>query len=168
LADFGDCCPKPQSLRFSVLMEVDVTTEIAIARPRSVVASFAADPNNVPSWYAKIHVVRWRSAPELRVGAQVDFEAKFLGKTLAYTYEIREYVADQVLVMATTQGPFPMETTYRWSSTDSNHTIMTLRNRGVPHGFSKWMAPFMSFAMRRASQKDLSRLKAVLEAKTAA
>jgi hypothetical protein len=40
---------------------------------------------------------------------------------------------------------------------------MTLRNRGAPSGFSKWVAPFMAFAMRRANQKDLSRLKALLE-----
>jgi hypothetical protein len=40
---------------------------------------------------------------------------------------------------------------------------MTLRNRGEPRGFSKLFAPVMAAAMRRANEKDLGRLKALLE-----
>ncbi len=40
---------------------------------------------------------------------------------------------------------------------------MTLRNRGIPTGFSRLMAPLMSLAIRRATQKDLARLKALVE-----
>ena len=41
---------------------------------------------------------------------------------------------------------------------------MTLRNRGEPSGFSKVGAPVLAQAMRRANQKDLARLKQLLEA----
>jgi polyketide cyclase/dehydrase/lipid transport protein len=70
---------------------------------------------------------------------------------------------DKRLVMRTSDGPFPMETTYEWAPTETG-TRMTLRNRGTPSGFSWFVAPFMSAAMRRANKKDLAALKALLEA----
>jgi len=65
--------------------------------------------------------------------------------------------------MRTAEGPFPMETTYTWTDTASGGTRMTLRNRGEPSGFSRFAAPAMTAAMRRANGKDLARLKALLE-----
>jgi hypothetical protein len=65
--------------------------------------------------------------------------------------------------MKTAEGPFPMETSYTWEATSESSTRMTLRNRGQPSGFSSLMAPFMSFMMRRATNKDLVRLKNLLE-----
>ncbi len=90
--------------------------------------------------------------------------AKFLGRRLAYTYELIELIPNERLVMRTAEGPFPMETTYTWTRTGNGATRMTLRNRGEPSGFSKLAAPFMATAMRRANRKDLARLRAVLEA----
>lgn len=57
-----------------------------------------------------------------------------------------------------------METTYTWEEVADGQTQMTLRNRGTPAGFSKWIAPFMASAVRRANQKDLALLKKRLEA----
>lgn len=91
------------------------------------------------------------------------FVAHFLGRRLAYSYEIVEFVPGRKLVMRTAQGPFPMETTYAWEPAGRTSTRMTLRNRGEPSGFSKLAAPFMAGAMRRANTKDLARLKALLE-----
>jgi hypothetical protein len=36
-------------------------------------------------------------------------------------------------------------------------------SRGMPSGFGVFLAPFMAMAMRRVNQKDLARLKAILE-----
>ena len=144
-------------------MAVDVQTEIEIARERSAVAAYAIDPGNAPAWYRNIESVEWRTEPPLAVGSRLAFVAKFLGRRLAYTYEVVEHVPDERFVMRTAEGPFPMETTYSWQSIAANQTRMTLRNRGVPAGFSKAMAPFMTFAMRRANRKDLALLKQRLE-----
>jgi len=142
---------------------VDVLTSTEIARPRDQVAAFAADPDNATRWYQNIKSVDWRTEPPLQVGSRVDFVAHFLGRRLAYTYEVLELVPGASLVMATAQGPFPMETSYRWEDTATGGTRMTLRNRGEPTGWSKVAAPVMAAAMRRANQKDLARLKALLE-----
>ncbi len=93
------------------------------------------------------------------------FVAHFLGRRLAYTYEVRALEPGRRLVMSTAEGPFPMETTYAWAP-DGDGTRMTLRNRGEPTGFSALVAPFMAMAMamRRATQADLARLKGLMEA----
>lgn len=64
------------------------------------------------------------------MGSRIDFVAQFLGRRIAYTYEVIELVPGQRLVQATSEGPFPMEIT----------------------------------AMRRANNKDLRALTAILEA----
>jgi hypothetical protein len=65
--------------------------------------------------------------------------------------------------MRTAEGPFPMETSYVWETISGGATRMTLRNRGTPTGFSRWLSPFMAGAIRRANRKDLAALKQRLE-----
>ena len=144
-------------------MAVDVVSEIVIDRPCDQVAAYAADPSHAPDWYVNIASVEWLTEPPVRVGSRMAFVARFLGRRLAYTYEIAELVPGRRLVMRTAEGPFPMETTYTWERSGDGRTKMTLRNRGAPSGFSKLVAPLMASAMRRANRKDLSRLKALLE-----
>ncbi|WP_199580139.1 SRPBCC family protein [Blastococcus sp. TBT05-19] len=142
---------------------LDVLTETVIRRPHEVVAAFAGDPSHAPEWYVDIASVEWRTAPPVTVGSRMDFVATFLGRQLAYTYEVVEHVPGERLVMRTAQGPFPMETTYTWQPLDADSTRMTLRNRGRPQGFSALVAPFMAVAVRRANRADLDRLRRLLE-----
>ncbi len=144
-------------------MSVDVLTQIVITRAREEVAAFAADPDTACAWYVNIKSVEWMSEPPMRVGSRLAFIARFLGRRLAYTYEIVEFVPCERLVMRTAAGPFPMETIYTWQSTEQGGTLMTLRNRGTPTGFARLLAPFMVVAMRRANRSDLACLKGLLE-----
>jgi uncharacterized membrane protein len=144
-------------------MRADVVTEVQIERPRSEVATYASSPDNAPNWYENIKSVDWKTAKPLAVGSRIAFVAQFLGRRLAYTYEVGEIVPGERFVMRTTEGPFPMETTYNWEDAADGATKMTLRNRGEPTGFSRVAAPFMARAMRRANNKDLERLKQIME-----
>ena len=144
-------------------VSVDVQTEIVIDRRREQVAAYAGDPSNAPEWYVNIKSVEWKTPPPLVVGSRLAFVAHFLGKKLAYVYEIVEMTPGARLVMRTADGPFPMETAYTWEDAGDGKTRMSLRNRGQPRGFSKVVAPMMAAAMRRANRKDLTRLKSLLE-----
>lgn len=145
-------------------MAVDVVCEIEIARPRAEVAAYAADPDNATAWYENIRAVEWHSPRPLAVGSRIAFVATFLGRRIAYTYEIREHSPGERLQMSTAEGPFPMETTYTWRDAAADGgTVMTLRNRGEPAGFARISGPLMARAIQRANRKDLRALKTILE-----
>jgi uncharacterized membrane protein len=144
---------------------VDVTVHTVINKPRDVVAAYAANPDNAPEWYENIKSVAWETSPPLRVGSRLAFSARFLGRTLDYVYEFVELEPGRKLVMRTSQGPFPMQTTYTWTDADGGATRMSLRNNGSPAGFS-WLANLVMAPMiRRATRKDLARLKELLESR---
>jgi Polyketide cyclase / dehydrase and lipid transport len=145
-------------------MAVDVVTTATIHRAPGVVAAYAADPANAPEWYDNIESVEWHTQPPARVGTRVAFVAHFLGRRLAYTYEVVEFDFPVRVVMRTADGPFPMETTYEWRPTPDG-TEMVLRNRGEPAGFSRLVAPFMAGQMRRANRRDLAKLTSILESR---
>jgi hypothetical protein len=142
---------------------IDVETQVTIARQRAEVAAYSRDPNNATEWYSNIESAQWETEPPLAVGSRFAFAASFLGRRLEYVYEVKELIDDERFVMATADGPFAMETTYAWEDAPEGGALMRLRNRGQPSGFSRWLAPFMAPAVRRANRKDLARLKRILE-----
>ena len=144
-------------------MTIDVHGEIVIHASRRVVARFAADPGNAPEWYANIESVEWLTPPPVELGSRVAFVAHFLGRRLAYTYEVVEFVPGTRMVMRTAEGPFPMETTYIWEPLDEGRSRMSVRNTGTPTGFTSIAGPVIASAMRHAITKDLELLKRILE-----
>jgi uncharacterized membrane protein len=151
------------AIAYDLPMAVEIETVVEIDRPRREVAAFASDPDNATTWYENIRSVEWETEPPLAVGSRLAFVAQFLRRRLAYTYRVEVFEPGERLVMRTAQGPFPMETTYRWEDTATGGTRMSLRNQGEPAGFARVAAPVLAKAIRRANQKDLERLKAVLE-----
>jgi len=117
-------------------MNVDISTSIVINRARELVSRYAANPDHAPEWYVNIKAVEWKTAPPVAIGSRIAFVAHFLGRRMAYTYEVVDLVPGERLLMRTAEAPFPMETTYIWETTSDGGTRMTLRNRGTPAGFS--------------------------------
>ena len=147
-------------------MSVNVLTETVIHAPVEQVAAFASDPTNAPQWYVNIHTVEWQTEPAVEVGRSAAFLAQFMGRRMAYTYEIKAYEPGKRLVMAADDGPFPMQTEYTWEATADGATRMTLRNSGGPKGLMRLFAPMMASQMRKANEKDLAALKALMESQS--
>ncbi len=84
--------------------EVDVRTETVIRCPVHEVAGYAGDPANAPEWYANIRSVEWLTPPPVTLGSRLAFVASFLGRRLAYTYEVVDREPGRRLVMRT--APF--------------------------------------------------------------
>ncbi|MFD1040129.1 SRPBCC family protein [Virgibacillus byunsanensis] len=142
---------------------VDVKTENTIKCPITQVSEYASNPDNAPEWYVNIHSAEWKTPKPIKIGSQIAFKAKFLGRELTYVYEIVELILGSKLVMKTANGPFSMETIYTWHPVEGNQTKMVLRNKGNPTGFSKFFTSFMATMMRRANRKDLKKIKEILE-----
>ena len=58
--------------------------------------------------------------------------------------------------MWTSEGPFPMETTYTWTPVDPSSTRMEIAEPQAPAGKLRLVAPFMARAVRRANRRDLA------------
>ncbi len=125
-----------------VLTPVGDETELLL-RHSELPAGVAADEHSkgwalfVGDRLRRIDRTDWRTDPPVRVGSRIAFRARFLGRTLEYTYEVTDYVPGKRLTMTTAQGPFPMTTEYTWSALESSvagdgRTLMTLRNHGRP------------------------------------
>lgn len=73
-------------------MTVDVLVEIRIERSPAQVAGYAGDPANAPHWYVNITSVTQQTPAPLAVGSRWDFVATFLGRRIAYTYQVAELI----------------------------------------------------------------------------
>jgi hypothetical protein len=98
-------------------MPVDGTSSIDMARPRPDVAQCAMDPANATAQYENIKSVTLKTSGPVGVGAQIASQATFLGRSLAYTYEVVAYDPTRRLIMRTADSPFPMEMSYLFEDT---------------------------------------------------
>lgn len=142
---------------------VNVILDIIIQRPIEEVMKYAVDPDNAKLWYDNIKVSKMLTEKPLTVGSKILFQAKFLGRTMDYTYEVVDFVPNKVMSMRTSDGPFLMETSYFWTKIDPSTTKMEIQNQGIPTGFSSLLAPMMTMMMKRAMKKDLKKIKRILE-----
>jgi len=136
-------------------MDQDVLTNIEIDRPRSEVSDYVSDPENATEWSQNISKAEWRSPKPLSAGSEFAFEATFMDETSEYTYQVTEYVPGEALVMSSTSGPVPMETSYRFSDTPAGGTKVELRSVAPD--------PDVASALEIDNRQDLARLKSILE-----
>ena len=143
-------------------MAVDVTAEVDVERPRTMVAEFAMDPANDTRWIGGVKSARLLTEPPFGQGSRTERVAGFLGKRIEYIMEAAEYRRGERLALRAIKGPFPMHVTYDFADAGSG-TLVRIQIQGDATGFFRLAAPMLSRAVKRSLDGDLRRLKEHLE-----
>jgi Polyketide cyclase / dehydrase and lipid transport len=136
-------------------MSIDITARVHVDREPAAVAAYMTDPANDPEWIGGLREVERLGDGPLTVGSRVRRVASFLGRRVEYVNEILALDEAQ-LDMESVKAPFPMRITYRFEPALEGGTDVSNRVRG---GGLRIVAPLV----RRNVQRDLERLRAVLE-----
>jgi Polyketide cyclase / dehydrase and lipid transport len=152
-------------------VSIDITAEVAIHRALRDVAAYMIDPAHDPEWIGGVREARMETPPPLAVGSRVARVAHFLGRRVEYVNEVVELDPERVLDMRSVRAPFPMRVTYSFEAgADAAAggagatTVVRNRVRGAPGGFFALFGPLLAPLVKRSVQKDLERLRDVLEA----
>ena len=144
-------------------MSIDVLAEVHVKRPREEVAAYMSDPANDPHWIGGLREAHLIGEGALREGSRVARVASFMGRKVEYVNEITGLEPGRVLDMHSVKAPFPMHITYTFEDGDGG-TVVRNHVRGGG-GFFSLGSPMFAPLVRRNVQRDLERMRDVLEAR---
>jgi hypothetical protein len=141
-------------------VSIDITARVHVDREPADVAAYMTDPANDPEWIGGLREAELLGERPVAVGSRVRRVAYFLGRRVEYVNEILA-LDDTQLDMRSVKAPFPMRITYRFEPERDGGTAVSNRVRG---GGLRLLATLV----RRNVQRDLERLRDVLERQAAA
>jgi hypothetical protein len=145
-------------------VNLDVTAETTIARPREVVATYVFDNRNDPVWIGGISESELLGEPPIRVGSRVRRVASFLGKRIEYVNEVERLDPGVLLEMRSVKSPFPMRVTYAFGEVEGEEgTVVRIRIEGDPGALYRVAGPVMRRQVRRSVSRDLRMLRSIME-----
>lgn len=144
-------------------MSIDVMAEVHVKRPRDEVAAYMSDPANDPDWIGGLRSARLVGDGPLAEGSRVARVASFMGRKVEYVNEITALEPGRKLDMRSVKAPFPMHITYTFEDRDGG-TVVRNHVRGGG-GFFSLGSPLFAPVVKRNVQKDLERMRDVLEAR---
>jgi uncharacterized membrane protein len=144
-------------------MSIDVLGEVSVRRPREEVAAYMTDPANDPEWIGGLREARLVGEGPLAEGSRVARVASFMGRRVEYVNEVTTLDRGRVLEMRSVKAPFPMHITYTFEEADGG-TVVRNRVRGGGGLFSLG-SPLFAPMVKRSVQKDLERMRDLLEAR---
>lgn len=142
---------------------VNIQTIIEINKPVDLVSTYTANPDNAPEWCEKIKSTSHLTPLPIEVGSKFELVRYSLRRKVKFIYEVIEFIPNNILILQTKQGPFPMETTYSWEKVSENRTKMILTNTANPKGLGRLFAPFLTNRISKENVKDLKKLRRILE-----
>ncbi|HEU0287453.1 MAG TPA: SRPBCC family protein [Nocardioidaceae bacterium] len=143
-------------------MGIDVSATADITKPADVVAAYAMEAENDPTWIGGISSARRLTPGPTAVGTRVERVAHFIGWRIDYVMEVADLAPGRRIVLRSIKSPFPMRVTYSFEPV-AGGTRAGVRVEGGPEGLARPASGMMSRAVRRNLRKDVARLKAICE-----
>ncbi len=141
----------------------DTISSIEIDRPADEVFAFLADMANNPRWQKGQRRCDWTSPPPLAVGSTYDQQARFLGRTIASSFEVTELEPGRRLRIETVGGTMPIDVTRTVEPLSDERSRVTARVRGSAPVPLRLLGPMLDRLVQRSVDADYRRLKALLE-----
>jgi uncharacterized protein YndB with AHSA1/START domain len=144
-----------------------VEEDIVIARPPEDVFAFVTAPENDLLWSSTAVERQVESDGPIRVGTRIKAVDKFLGRRVESTFEVTEHEPNRRSAIRFVSGPIRAEGSYTFEPTTAGTrfrwTLETPPGLGGLY-LGRVTDPLVTWIFRRRLQRDLRRLKAVLEA----
>jgi uncharacterized protein YndB with AHSA1/START domain len=143
------------------MVTIDVTLDID--RPVADVFAYLTDPRRMPEWVSTVKEVKADGPP--RLGAKLVQTHAFLGRSVSVTAEITAYEEDREVAFAT-RSPLPVTQTLTLRPEGSGTRLRAVMEAdfGV---FRPAAEGIVAARARREYERDLGRLKDLLEARPA-
>lgn len=146
-----------------------IETQLDVDRPPSVVFAFVSDHTNAPLWQEGLHEVRRISEGPIGVGTEHVFVRTFVGKRIESGNRFIQYDEAAHFVEFEFPGGFISGTaSYRVEPRDVGMCRLTSQIRFRVSGVARLLTPLFARLMKRDTERDEARLKALLEKRGAA
>ncbi len=139
---------------------VEAQSRTTVNRPLKKVAAYLCDLTHSSAWLQGVERVEWQTGPPREVGARIAVYTRINGKYPTVSTVVEYDLGTRISVR--TSGKMPMTTTYSWTASGGNSTLVTMHRRG------EWkvnaLAPLVwKLAMGKRVAAELARLKLVLD-----
>jgi uncharacterized membrane protein len=141
---------------------IRVETSVHIDRPSEEVFAFTANFENNPLWQSGQVEARFTSEGPLHVGSTYDQVAKFLGRQIASTFEVVEYMPGRRVKASSTSGSFPITFTRMVEAAGGGADVSAVIE-GDSGGFFKLAEPLLGRMVQRSVEADYRNLKQLME-----
>ena len=142
---------------------ITLETSFDIQRPVETVFAYVADMRNTPQWEAAVKEVRVIPDGPPTVGTKVKAVGTFLGMKLEAAFEITALEPNRCFTYEGGAGPAVGETTYRFEPVGAG-TRLSVTFHLEPGGLFKIAEPLLVGQIKKQTEADIQRLKALLEA----
>jgi uncharacterized membrane protein len=134
---------------------------LVIARPVGDVFAFVADPTNLPQWQSGLLEVTKLSG-EGGIGSRHREVRSLLGRRIEQVVEVTALTPDARLVLKVVEGPIPLSVDHTFEPAGDG-TRLTIVGEGDPGPLFALAGPLLARAVKKQSQSDFGRLRALLE-----